>query len=94
MNIEFRPGQVKGTRFYANWRRCVRFRFSGSSVPRTRLRLPTVRPLWTYVILALNVAVFIAMEWAGGSSRRAGGEKVLAAFRCKAVRRWVEARCW
>lgn len=38
--------------------------------------IPTVRPLWTYVILAVNVLFFAGMELSGGSTRSA----VLIAF--------------
>ncbi len=32
-------------------------------------RIPTVRPLWTYIILAVNVLFYGAMELSGGSTR-------------------------
>jgi rhomboid protease GluP len=55
-----------------------------------RLRLPTVRPFWTYVVLAVNVVVFVAMEWAGGSTRRA----VLIAFGANLARAVAAGQYW
>ena len=36
--------------------------------PQRRVRLPTVRPLWTYIFLGLIVLVYIAEELTGGST--------------------------
>src|SRR5262245_58707271 len=36
-----------------------------------RVRLPMVRPRWTYVFLAINVLLFVAMELTGGSENTA-----------------------
>ncbi|MCS7061754.1 MAG: rhomboid family intramembrane serine protease, partial [Anaerolineae bacterium] len=41
---------------------------SPEGLPSTRMRLPTARPLWAYIFLAINVMVFIAMELTGGST--------------------------
>lgn len=46
------------------------------SAPGLRLPLPLARPRWTWLFLVANVAIFFAMEAAGGSTRTA----VLVAF--------------
>lgn len=38
------------------------------SPPPVRVRIPTARPRWAYIFLAINVIVFIAMELTGGST--------------------------
>lgn len=36
--------------------------------PANRLRLPIVRPLWTYIFLGINIIIFVLLEFSGGST--------------------------